>query len=62
MCMLILTRSPGETIKIGDEIAFTIMGVKGHQVRVGIEAPQDVRIDREEVAARRAAGPGEPAT
>lgn len=50
--MLILTRKPTETILIGDKIRVTIMGVKGISISVGIEAPPDVRIDREEVRAR----------
>ena len=47
--MLILTRRVGETLMIGDAITVTVLGVKGNQVRLGIEAPGDVRIYREEV-------------
>ena len=50
--MLMLTRRPGETILIGDDIWITIVAVDGAQVRVGIAAPKDVRIDREEVRQR----------
>jgi len=47
--MLILTRKSGETIRIGNEIRVTILDAKGRQVRVGIEAPADVTVHREEV-------------
>ena len=47
--MLILTRKIGETVVIGDEITLTILGVKGNQVRVGVKAPRDVSVHREEV-------------
>jgi carbon storage regulator len=47
--MLILTRRVGETIKIGDDIEITVLGIKGNQVRVGIDAPDDVSIHREEI-------------
>jgi carbon storage regulator len=47
--MLILTRRPGETVMIGDAITVTILGVKGNQVRVGVNAPKDVGVHREEV-------------
>jgi carbon storage regulator len=47
--MLILTRRPGERVVIGDEILVTVMGVSGHTVRLGIEAPQGVSIFREEI-------------
>jgi carbon storage regulator len=50
--MLILTRRVSESIKIGSDITVTIMGVKGTQVRVGINAPKDVAVHREEVAER----------
>lgn len=64
--MLTLTRKSGECIRIGDEIRIVIREVRGRQVRVGIEAPGDVKIHREEVYLRirdensRAAGPGAP--
>ena len=47
--MLILTRKPGESIYIGDDIKVTIVELKGHQIRVGIDAPKDLRIYREEI-------------
>lgn len=47
--MLILTRAVGETIVIGDGLRVTVMGVKGGQVRIGVEAPRDVAVHREEV-------------
>ena len=50
--MLILTRRLGEKLIIGDDVTVTILGVKGCQVRVGIEAPNDVRVNREEIYQR----------
>lgn len=47
--MLILTRKPGESLYIGDDIKITIVEIKGHQIRVGIEAPQEFKIYREEI-------------
>ena len=47
--MLILTRKEGETIMVGDQITVTVLGVKGNEVRVGIEAPREVAVHREEV-------------
>ncbi|MEX0374221.1 carbon storage regulator CsrA [Spiribacter pallidus] len=47
--MLILTRRVGETLMIGDEIEVTVLGVKGNQVRVGVKAPKDVSVHREEI-------------
>ena len=52
--MLILTRRPNETIKIGNDITVTVLGVKGHQVRLGFSAPKDVHIVREELLERDA--------
>lgn len=54
--MLVLTRRIGESIKIGDDITVTILGVNGLQVRVGIGAPTDIPIFREEVHMRIKAG------
>lgn len=47
--MLILTRRVGETLIIGDDVVITVLGVKGNQVRIGINAPKDVSIHREEI-------------
>jgi carbon storage regulator len=51
--MLILTRRAGETLRIGDDIEVTVMAVNGAQVRIGIKAPRDVVVDREEIAERK---------
>ena len=49
MEMLILTRRVGETIKINDDIGVTVLGINGNQARIGIEAPIDVKVHREEI-------------
>ena len=50
--MLILTRKPSETVMIGDDIAVTVLSVQGNQVRVGISAPRDTDVHREEIYLR----------
>jgi len=47
--MLILTRKVGETLMIGDEVTVTVLGVKGNQVRIGVNAPKEVSVHREEI-------------
>ncbi len=47
--MLILTRKPGETLMIGDDVTVTVLGVSGNQVRIGINAPQSVAVHRSEI-------------
>jgi carbon storage regulator len=50
--MLILTRRVGETLNIGDDVTVTVLGVKGNQVRIGVNAPKDVAVHREEIFER----------
>lgn len=50
--MLILTRRVGETLVIGDDVTITVLGVRGNQVRVGVNAPKDVGVHREEIYQR----------
>ena len=50
--MLVITRHPGETINIGDDMEVTILGIQGTQVRIGIKAPQKISVHREEIYKR----------
>ncbi len=50
--MLILTRRVGETLMVGDEVSVTVLGVKGNQVRIGVNAPKEVSVHREEIYQR----------
>ena len=50
--MLILTRRVGETLMVGDDVTVTVLGVKGNQVSIGVNAPKDVSVHREEIYQR----------
>jgi carbon storage regulator len=56
--MLILTRRVGESVVIGEDVTVTVLGVKGNQVRIGINAPKHVAVHREEIAERIKSGRG----
>lgn len=60
--MLILTRRNGETLNIGNDVSVTVLGVNGNQVRLGIDAPEDIKVHREEIFLRIQAESGSKAS
>lgn len=58
--MLILTRKEGESLRLGDDITVTVVSVKGGNVRIGINAPRDLAVHREEIYEKIAEGDGNP--
>lgn len=54
--MLILTRNVGERVCIGNDVTVTVLGIRGQQVRIGVDAPESVIVDREEIRERRIQG------
>lgn len=57
--MLILTRKEGESLRLGDDITITVVGVKGGHVRLGVSAPKEVSVHREEIYQKISAGGGD---
>lgn len=60
--MLILTRRVGETLIIGDNVSVTVLGVRGNQVRLGVDAPKDVAVHREEIYQKIQSEKGDPSS